>query len=97
MQQLGQVDLGSQYPGMDRSIGLAGATSIGVGAIVGGGILALAGVAFSVTGPSAVIAFAVRSSVSQDGSIRTFSFTCMRTWLMAGTSLTLAFRSMPRV
>ena len=29
-----------------RSIGLLGAVSVGVGAIVGGGILALAGVAF---------------------------------------------------
>lgn len=40
-----------------RRLGLVDATGIGVGAIVGGGILALAGVAFSATGPSAVLAF----------------------------------------
>ena len=40
-----------------RSMGLLRATGVGVGAIVGGGILALAGVAFRVTGPSAMLAF----------------------------------------
>lgn len=40
-----------------RNIGFLGATGIGVGAMVGGGILALAGVAFSVSGPSAILAF----------------------------------------
>ena len=40
-----------------RSMGLFGATGVGVGAIVGGGILALAGVAFGKTGPSAMLAF----------------------------------------
>lgn len=40
-----------------RSIGFWGATGIGVGAIVGGGILALAGVAFAATGPSTILAF----------------------------------------
>ncbi|NOZ85299.1 MAG: amino acid permease [Deltaproteobacteria bacterium] len=39
-------------------MGLLGATGIGIGAIVGGGILALAGVAFATTGPSAIAAFA---------------------------------------
>lgn len=34
-----------------------GTTGVGVGAIVGGGILALAGVAFASTGPSAIVAF----------------------------------------
>ena len=38
-------------------MGLLGATGVGVGAIVGGGILALAGVAFGATGPSALLAF----------------------------------------
>ena len=38
-------------------MGLLGATGVGVGAIVGGGILALAGVAFRTTGPSAMLAF----------------------------------------
>lgn len=41
----------------ERHYGLWGATGIGVGAIVGGGILALTGVAFSATGPSAMLAF----------------------------------------
>ncbi|MEJ2642955.1 MAG: hypothetical protein P8010_25680, partial [Desulfosarcinaceae bacterium] len=41
----------------ERSMGLLGATGVGVGAIVGGGILALAGVAFGTTGPSAMLAF----------------------------------------
>lgn len=48
----------------DRSISLFGATSIGVGAIVGGGILALAGVAFSTTGPSAILAFALNGVIA---------------------------------
>jgi hypothetical protein len=38
-------------------MGLLGATGVGVGAIVGGGILALAGVAFGTTGPSTLLAF----------------------------------------
>lgn len=38
-------------------MGLWGATGLGVAAIVGGGILVLAGVAFQATGPSAVLAF----------------------------------------
>ncbi len=41
-----------------RTIGLTGAIGVGVGAIVGGGILVLAGVAFVNTGPSAAVAFA---------------------------------------
>ena len=41
----------------ERSMGLFGATGVGVGAIVGGGVLALAGVAFGATGPSAMLAF----------------------------------------
>ncbi len=40
-----------------RSIGLVGATGIGVGAMVGGGVFALAGVAFAASGPSAILAF----------------------------------------
>ena len=47
-----------------RSIGFWGATGIGVGAIVGGGILALAGVAFSATGPSAIVAFALNGVIA---------------------------------
>lgn len=47
-----------------RTIGLAGATGIGVGAIVGGGILALAGVAFSAAGQGAVAAFALNGFIA---------------------------------
>jgi APA family basic amino acid/polyamine antiporter len=47
-----------------RHIGLWGATGIGVGSIVGGGILALAGTAFSVAGPSAVLAFALNGVIA---------------------------------
>lgn len=48
----------------ERTIGLFGATGVGVGAIVGGGILVLAGVAFQVTGPSAIIAFGVNGIIA---------------------------------
>lgn len=47
-----------------RHLGLLDATGIGVGAIVGGGILALAGVAFATTGPSAVIAFVANGVIA---------------------------------
>lgn len=47
-----------------RTIGLFGATGVGVGAIVGGGILALAGVAFSATGPGALAAFALNGIIA---------------------------------
>ena len=47
-----------------RTIGLLGATGVGVGAIVGGGILALAGVAFSTTGPGALAAFALNGIIA---------------------------------
>ena len=48
----------------ERSIGLVGATGIGVGAIVGGGILALAGLAFATTGPGALAAFALNRIIA---------------------------------
>lgn len=47
-----------------RSMGLLGATGIGIGAIVGGGILALAGVAFATTGPGAIAAFALNGAIA---------------------------------
>jgi amino acid transporter/nucleotide-binding universal stress UspA family protein len=47
-----------------RTLGLLAATGVGVGAIVGGGILALAGVAFATTGPSAVLAFALNGGIA---------------------------------
>jgi basic amino acid/polyamine antiporter, APA family len=47
-----------------RHLGLGAATSLGVGAIVGGGILALSGVAFAETGPAAVLAFALNGVIA---------------------------------
>ena len=41
----------------ERQLGLIRATGIGVGAIVGGGILALAGTTLTATGPSVILAF----------------------------------------
>ncbi len=49
----------STPPEAARTLTLRGATGVGVGAIVGGGILVLAGLAFAATGPSAVLAFAL--------------------------------------
>lgn len=40
-----------------KPLGLVDATRIGIGAIVGGGILVLAGTAFEHTGPRAVLAW----------------------------------------
>ena len=45
-------------------MGLSDAVGVGVGAIVGGGVLALAGVAFATTGPSAIIAFALNGGIA---------------------------------
>ncbi len=53
-----------QEDGLGRSVGLWGATGIGVGAIVGGGILALAGVAFAASGPGAIVAFALNGVIA---------------------------------
>jgi basic amino acid/polyamine antiporter, APA family len=47
-----------------RDLGLLAATGVGVGAIVGGGILALAGVAFATAGPSAILAFALNGVIA---------------------------------
>ncbi len=59
-------------PGSERRhLGLLGATGVGVGAIVGGGILALAGVAFATTGPSAILAFALNGAIAM---LTVFSF-----------------------
>ncbi|MCU0693067.1 MAG: amino acid permease [Polyangiaceae bacterium] len=46
-----------------RSVTLLGAIGVGLGAIVGGGILILAGVAFRAAGPGAVVAFALNGFV----------------------------------
>lgn len=47
-----------------RQIGLVGATGVGVGAIVGGGIFVLAGVAFASAGPGAILAFALNGGIA---------------------------------
>lgn len=49
---------------VSRTIGFFGALGIGVGAMVGGGILALAGVAFAVSGPSAILAFGLNGLIA---------------------------------
>jgi len=48
----------------DRTVGLWGAAGVGLGAIVGGGVLVLAGVAFATTGPSAILAFGLDGMVA---------------------------------
>ncbi|MDE2945327.1 MAG: amino acid permease [Gemmatimonadota bacterium] len=48
----------------ERHLGLYGATALGVGAIVGGGILALAGVAFASAGPAAILAFGLNGGIA---------------------------------
>lgn len=47
-----------------RHLGLFDATGIGIGAIVGGGILALAGTAFAATGPGAWLAFLLNGVIA---------------------------------
>ncbi len=48
----------------ERTVGLLAATGIGVGAIVGGGILVLGGVALESTGPSSIMAFLLNGIVA---------------------------------
>ena len=48
----------------ERRIGVLGATMVGIGGIVGGGVLVLAGVAFDSAGPAAVLAFALNGLVA---------------------------------
>ena len=50
--------------GPHRHLGSLQATGVGVGAIVGGGILVLAGAAFRETGPSTILAFALNGIVA---------------------------------
>jgi amino acid transporter len=58
----------------ERHIGFWGATGIGIGAMIGGGILALAGIAFSVSGPSAILAFLLNGLIAY---LTVFSFSEM--------------------
>jgi amino acid transporter len=59
----GEAD-GAALVATGRTVGMVGAVGVGVGAIVGGGILALAGAAFAVTGPPAIIAFALNGAIA---------------------------------
>lgn len=52
------------FSSTSRTLGFFGATGIGIGAMIGGGILALAGVAFSVSGPSAILAFLINGLIA---------------------------------
>jgi len=54
----------TRQPESTRHLGLWGATGVGVGAIVGGGILALAGVAFQTAGPAAIVAFGLNGAIA---------------------------------
>ncbi|TVR56844.1 MAG: amino acid permease [Gemmatimonadales bacterium] len=47
-----------------RSIGFVGAAGIGVGAIVGGGVFVLGGVAVAEAGPAAMLAFALNGAIA---------------------------------
>jgi amino acid transporter len=47
-----------------RRIGVFGATLVGLGGILGGGLLILAGVAFGMAGPSAILAFVLNGVVA---------------------------------
>jgi amino acid transporter len=50
--------------GLGRHVGLFGATLVGIGGIVGGGLLILAGTAFADAGPAAIVAFALNGVVA---------------------------------
>lgn len=54
-----------------RTIGLGSATGVGVGAIVGGGIFVLAGIAYAESGPGATLAFALNAILAY---VAAFSF-----------------------
>ena len=50
--------------GDGRHIGLMSATLVGLGGILGGGMLVLAGTAFAITGPSFMLAFSLNGAVA---------------------------------
>lgn len=58
-------------PSARRRIDLTGATGVGVGAIVGGGVFVLAGIAYAEAGPGATLAFALNAALAY---IAAFSF-----------------------
>ncbi len=61
---MGLTKVQQAQKGTGRTLGLLSATGVGVGGIVGGGVLALAGVAFATTGPSAILAFALNGVIA---------------------------------
>lgn len=77
----------------ERHLGLFGATAIGVGAIVGGGILALAGIAFETTGPGAIVAFALNGGIALL-TARSFAELAVR-FPQSGGTYTYAKRVLP--
>ncbi len=56
--------MGTSSDTTQRNLTFWNATAIGVGAIVGGGILALSGVAFSTAGPGAIVAFTLNGLIA---------------------------------
>ncbi len=64
MKDSGYVNMNETGQKRNRHLGLFDATSIGVGAIVGGGILALAGAAFTATGSGAWLAFLLNGIIA---------------------------------
>ncbi len=56
--------MSSDQPNPTPKLGLVGATGIGIGAIVGGGVMVLAGTAFRAAGPSAMLAFLLNGFVA---------------------------------
>lgn len=54
-----------------RTLGMLGAAGIGVGAIVGGGVIVLAGAAFGAAGPAALLAFFLNGAIA---AVTAFSF-----------------------
>ena len=49
---------------IERTIGVFGATLVGIGGILGGGLMVLLGTAFNMAGPAAILAFALNGIVA---------------------------------
>jgi len=58
-------------PVLERSLGLYGATMVGVGAMVGAGIFVLSGVALQAAGPAAILAFLLNGLIT---TVTAFAF-----------------------
>lgn len=78
---------------MKRHLNLTQTTLVGLGGIVGGGILALAGVALQSAGPSAIVAFALNAGIA---IITALSFAEMATsFPQSGGTYTYAKKILP--